>query len=111
MVLSRGAQIGIEGMEKLIGYMLGKGNAMYEGVKVSVFKSEPVGDTGNYQRMNSVRAEVLGKRMNGYLQETGRDPVNLELALVDEAGTGYRLGHSMSFEAYALNKITNPPKK
>jgi hypothetical protein len=105
MVLQRAETIGREGMQSIVRYMMGVANRMYEGAEINIFGTRAVPGTSNYQRSNDIRFEVLGKRMIGYLQETGRDPVNLDLALLDEGDRGYKFFHSMSLAAGELEKI------
>jgi hypothetical protein len=105
MALSRGGPIGMSGMQSLVRYMMGEGNQMYKGASIDIIFTEPQPATANYQRSNRLRFEVLGKRMLGYLNETGDRVVNLSLALVDEADKGYKFFHSMSLPSGELDGI------
>ena len=105
MALQRAEAIGKEGMQRLVRYMMGKANQMYEGAAIEIFGTEVMPVTSNYQRSNDIRLGVLGNRMVGYLNETGNKIVNLSLAIVDEADTGYRFAHSMSMPSGDLKKI------
>lgn len=110
MALQRTEKIGKEGMQNLVRYMMGKANQMYEGAAIDIFGTKVMPVTSNYQRSNDIRLEVLGKRMVGYLSETGNMVVNLSLAIVDEADMGYKFAHSMSVSRAELKKLTEPLK-